>query len=889
MRDGAEYSQAEVLEQRGFVLLAAASSEGACCMVQGNMRLPAILLVVFLPLASAMHGQTATHEASEVKPLPGMAERTAGMRHESGLLGLDYDARAGRIYLEVPLTADPAHTRSAEMIYVVSLPHGAGSNDLGLDRGQIGGWGGGGSGDLVYFERSGPKLLLVEPNERFRSSAKDAAQQASVRESFAESVLWGFKVEAQTADGASVLVDATNFFVRDARGVTEVLAAMKQGSYRFDESRSAPVPDRVKAFPKNIAVESIITLTTDAPPERGEYVQDVTPDPHAMTVHERQMFVALPEPGYVPRRFSPRSGYFPEGSYRDYTAPLGGDFERQFLVRHRLQKKDPNCTHACEAVTPIQYYVDRGAPEPIRSALVEGARWWDQAFQAAGWAPGTFRVDLLPEGADPMDVRYNIIQWVHRYTRGWSYGAFIADPRTGEILKGNVTLGSLRGRQDYLIAQALLAPYVAGKKQNPENDPALQMVLQRIRQLAAHETGHTLGLAHNFAASSFPHLPSETVSVMDYPHPWVTLKDGVPDLSQAYPSGIGIWDKVAIEYGYREFDRDGKRVEEPAALETILRDSEKTGLIYLTDEDARPLGAAEPQANLWDNGTDPAAELNRVLEVRQAALDRFGEDAIKPGTDLAQLEDTLVPLYLFHRYQTEAAVKEIGGLYYRYNVRGDGQAMPVLVPNDQQKAAIAAVLKTLSPEVLTLPERLLEILPPRPPGLAPTRESLPSETGVTFDPVAAAEAAADLTLRGMLDPQRASRIVQYHMRNPPSKTSLREMMESISAETARRIEGGHTLSSEVERAVESRGLEAMLGLAVNEQASIQVRAIARWHIDELLKQWTTEPPPSDSAEAIHRAGMIERVKEFERAPERFVPAKPVEAPPGMPIGDEDEW
>jgi hypothetical protein len=855
------------------------------------MRCVAILLASTLVFGRSLNGQSDKQgsDSLESKPIPTIAARTAGMQHQAGLMGLDYDTKTGKIFLEVPLTADGSHTRSPEVIYAVSLPHGAGSNDLGLDRGQIGAWGGGGSGELVYFQRSGPKLLMVEPNEEFRSSSSDPAEQASVRESFAESVLWGFKVEAESPDKSTVLVDATDFFVRDARGVTELLASQHQGSYKFDASRSAPVPELIKAFPKNIVVESTITLTTDSLQEHAHYVRDVTPDPHAMTVHERQMLVALPDPGYVPRRFSPRAGYFPDASYRDYSAPLGGDFERQFIARHRLQKKDPNCTHACEAVSPIQYYVDRGAPEPIRTALVEGARWWDQAFQAAGWAPGTFRVDLLPEGADPMDVRYNIIQWVHRYTRGWSYGAFIADPRTGEIIKGNVTLGSLRGRQDYLIAEALLAPYTSGKtKQNPADDEALQMVLQRIRQLAAHETGHTLGLAHNFAASSFPHPPTQTVSVMDYPHPWVTLKDGVPDLSEAYPAGIGIWDKVAIDYGYREFDRDGRPVEDADALGKILSDSEKTGLIYITDEDARPLGSAQPHAHLWDNGTDPADELNRVLEIRSAALARFGENAIKPGTDLAQLEDTLVPLYLFHRYQTEAAAKEIGGLDYRYNVRGDGQPMPVVVPNDEQKKAIAAVLKTLSPEVLTLPESLLAILPPRPPGLPRTQESLPAETGLTFDPVASGEAAADLTLQLLLNPERAARIVQYHMRNPPSSTSLRVLMESISATTARRIEGGHTMSSEVERAVEFRGLEAMLALAVNGQASSQVRAIALWHINDLLKQWTSEPAPGDSAEAIHRSAMIARIQEFERDPQKFVPAKPVEAPPGMPIGDDEE-
>jgi hypothetical protein len=414
-------------------------------------------------------------------------------------------------------------------------------------------------------------------------------------------------------------------------------------------------------------------------------------------------------------------------------------------------------------------------------------------------------------------------------------------------------------------------------------------VLARTRQLAAHETGHTLGLSHNFAASSFPHTPEESVSVMDYPHPWITLdKNGVPDLSHAYAVNIGIWDKVTINYGYREFDKDGKPVEDLAALNAILEKSEKTGLIYITDEDSRPLGGAQPHSHLWDNGTDPAVELDRIMTIRTAALKRFGVNAIETGTPMAQLEDTLVPLYLLHRYQVEAAVKEIGGLDYRYQLRGDGQQNPKIVAPADQEKALTAILKTLSPETLTLPESLLEILPPRPPGLRRTQESFPSETGLTFDPIATAESAADLTLAGLLDPARAARLVQYHMREP-NAPSLRSVLEAISKATADRPEGGHTMSSEVERAVEFRGLEAMLSLAVNPQTSSQARAIARSHIDDLLKAWTSEAPPTDTAEAIHRSALVDRIHEFERDPDKFVPVKPIEAPPGMPIGDDGDY
>jgi hypothetical protein len=808
-------------------------------------------------------------------PTPTIETKTTGMKHLAGFVSLDWDAKAGKLYLEVPHLDEAG--RSTDILFTNSLPYGTGSNDLGLDRGQTD------EGLVVRFERVGPKVFLVEPNQQFRSGSADPAEILAVTQSFPESILFGFTVAAENADGAT-LVDATDFFVRDVHNITENLTREKQGTYKLDPSRSAIALDATKAFPQNTEVEAILTFATDGTP-KGQFVGNVTPDPHAMTLRERSSFVELPplDGKFIPRRFNPRAGFFPF-EYRDYTAPLGDELSKRFIERHRLIKRDPSCTKSCEAITPIQYYVDRGAPEPIRTALLEGARWWDAAFQGAGWAPNTFRVDILPAGADPMDVRYNIIQWVHRYTRGWSYGAAVTDPRTGEILKGNVTLGSLRGRQDYLIAEALLAPY---GKPLAGSDPMLAMVLARIRQLSAHETGHTLGLAHNFAASSV----AQSDSVMDYPHPNATLDaNGNIDLSHAYAVNIGAWDKVSIDYGYREFDRNKKPAEDEAALNKILTDADKAGQIFITDEDARPFSGAHPHAHLWDNGTDPTAELNRILNVREAALKNFGEKNIKPGMPMSQLADTLVPLYLLHRYQTEATIKLIGGLDYRYNSRGDGQPGPAIVGLKQQDAALDAVLKTLTPETLTLPESILKVLPPVAFGYPRTQESLPSETGLTFDPVAAAESAADLTLQVLFDPARASRLLQFHMRDTVDGSkgpSLRVMMEKVSKTTAERPESGHSISSEVERAVEFRGLEWMLGLAVNPAASTQARAIARYHVEDLLHQWTSTLPPTDSAEAIHRSAMIDRINDFNRAPEKFMPGKPIDAPPGMPIGDDE--
>ncbi len=792
------------------------------------------------------------------------------MRHMPGFLPLHWDSKNGRLYLEIPRL-------NADMLYFDSLTQGTGSNDLGLDRGQVS------AAQLVRFERFGPKILLVRPNEKFRSSAQDPAEQLAVRQSFPESILGSFTVTAESpaaagggagAAAGAVLVDATDFFLRDVHEVSEALA--KQGPYKLDAARSVIAIDATKVFPKNTEVEAVLTFASDAP-TRGSFVTEVTPDAHALSLRVHHSFLELPPPGYSPRRFDPRAGYFPF-AYRNYAAPLDADLDQRFIVRHRLIKQDPNCAQACVAVKPIQYYVDRGAPEPIRSALVEGARWWDEAFQAAGWAAGTFRVDVLPEGADPMDARYNIIQWVHRLTRGWSYGHPVADPRTGEIIKGNVTLGSLRSRQDYLIAQALLSPYVAGKKITPADDPMLAMALARTRQLAAHETGHTLGLAHNFAASAFPHPPSESVSVMDYPHPWITLdRNGVPDLSQAYGVNIGLWDKVAINYGYRQFSDSAA---ERAGLESILRDATKSGLVYITDEDARPAGGAHPFAHLWDNGTDAADELVRIMKIRAAALARFGENAIPVGEPLATLEDTLVPLYLMHRYQAEAAIKIIGGLDYRYQLRGDGQMNAAIVSPDEQRKALRAVLQTLSAETLTLPEPLLRLFPPRPPDFERTRESLPAGTGVTFDPIAAAESAADLTLSLLFDRERAARLVEYHARaDTPSLAEVIDAALKVNRPAQPAAGGARGLEVEVQGAVYARTVEALLTLAADPKDSAEVRAITCAKLEDLRRRSDVKSPLA--------AYLAHRIKQFQEDPAKFTASKPIAAPPGMPIGDEE--
>jgi len=573
--------------------------------------------------------------------LSSIEDKTKNLKKYEGFLNYYWDENTGKIWLEI----DKLDT---EILYITSLPAGLGSNDIGLDRGLLGG------SRIVRFNRTGRKLLMTQPNYDYRAITSDKAEKRAVEQSFAQSVLWGFNIEAES--NGHLLVDATDFIFRDAMKVASRIRGMRQGNYSLDKTRSAFYLPQSKNFPLNTELEATVTFVNNDG-EAGNYVQAVTPSAEAITLRIHHSFVQLPDNNYKPRLFDARSSYI-NMSYFDYSTPVSEPIDKYFILRHRLQKKDPTAAKS-EAVKPIIYYLDNGTPEPIRSALLEGAQWWNQAFEAAGYI-NAFQVKVLPEDADPMDVRYNMINWVHRATRGWSYGYSVSDPRTGEIIKGNVTLGSLRVRQDYLIASGLLAPFENGV---PADNKMMKMALDRLKQLSAHEIGHTLGLMHNYAASVV-----NRSSVMDYPPPAVDLDaNGEISLDKAYANGIGEWDKLSITWGYQDFPPG---TDEKKALDKLLSDGYKKGLQFISDRDARAPGGLHPNAHLWDNGKNPVEELNHVMKVRNKALSKFGENNIRPGTPMAFLEDALVPVYLFHRYQVEAVTKLVGGMDYRYSLRG---------------------------------------------------------------------------------------------------------------------------------------------------------------------------------------------------------------------------
>ena len=781
-----------------------------------------------------------------------LTEKVAAMEKFPGFFTFYWDAKAGKIWLEI----DKWNT---EFLYVESLPAGIGSNDIGLDRGQLG------NSSIVRFDRSGPRVLLVAPNYGFRATSNNADERLAVRDAFAESTLWGFEVAAE--EDNRVLVDATNFYLRDVHQVTNTLQRSQQGTYRLEPTRSAFYLPNTKNFPLNTEVETTLTFTGEP---AGQFVRQVVPFPEAITVRERHSFVQLPPAGFKPRVFDPRAGYFGI-DYMDFATPIEEPITKRFIARHRLQKKDPSAA-VSEAVEPIVYYVDRGAPEPVRSALLEGARWWNQAFEAIGFKDA-LRVEMMPADVDPMDVRYNVIQWVHRSTRGWSYGSSLLDPRTGEIIQGRVSLGSLRDRQDFLIAEGLLAPY---DKTNTASPRLLEMVLARLRQLSAHEVGHTLGLQHNYAAS-----PVGRASVMDYPAPRAKIgPDGVPDLSDAYATGIGEWDKVAIAYGYQDFPPG---TNEPHALDKTLFDAFARGLMYLTDQDARGSSSASSVAHLWDNGTNAIDELDHVMKVRAAALQRFGENNIREGAPLATIEDVLVPIYMYHRYQVEAAAKVIGGQDYTFSLKGKGDRNPQIVSAGEQRRALAAVLETITPEALAVPESLLRLIPPRPSGYPRTREDFRIRTQPVFDALAPAEAAADHVSGFLLNQERAARLVQFHARDPRNP-GLAEVIDKILAATwkARAAKG---YAGEIQHTVNTIVLADLMSLAANERALNQVRAIASLKLDQLKRWLTTQSRVrTDENRRAFLFYAIEQIKRFQDDPKKMHLTPPQAPPDGQPIG-----
>ena len=767
----------------------------------------------------------------------------------NGFFNFYYDDSSDKIYLEIS-------NLDKEFLYISSLSSGLGSNDIGLDRGQLG------NERLVKFSKYGNKILLIQPNLRYRAVSENDLEKRSVEQAFAKSVIYGFKIAEQKDN--KYIIDFTSFLMEDRHGVGKRLKSSKQGSYKVDKSKSAIELERTKAFPENVEFEALLTFSGEA---KGRLVSSVSPDPDRVSVIQHHSFIKLPDDNYIPREFDVRSGAI-SISFMDYATPVYEPIVKRYITRHRLEKKDANLDYS-EAKEPIIYYLDPGTPEPIKSALLEGASWWNEAYEAIGFK-SAFQVKILPEDADPMDCRYNVIQWVHRSTRGWSYGSSVVDPRTGEIIKGHVSLGSLRIRQDFLIAQALLnQPYLEGNNHNP----MLEMALARIRQLSAHEVGHTLGFVHNFAAST-----KDRASVMDYPHPLISIHNNDINIDEAYDIGIGEWDKITVAYSYSDFDES---IDENETLNKILDNAYSSGLRFITDRDARAIGGAHSLGHLWDNGKSASVGLEDIIKVRNKAISNFSEYNIRKNQPFSVLEDVFVPLYFLHRYQTEAAVKLIGGLEYNYATRGDNQTIVNQIGYLQQSDALNSVFRTIKAEFLAIPKNKLNLFPPRAFGYPRSRESFKSNMGVRFDPISIASTASGMTFSLLFNPERMNRLILQKSLNN-SSLSISEVFDRLISYTFK-VNNENLYINEIQQTVNHKALEYLMNLVVSNDCLFQVKDAASKAIDSIEKLLSSKAYKDFTYNSYYK----NLIKNFKSNPEKYVMSKSLKIPDGSPIGSSE--
>lgn len=777
---------------------------------------------------------------------PALAAPAAAAAAERPLLVIKPDLATGKIVATLP--RPDADGVSARFIYLSQLETGVGSASVGLDRSAPG------SSRILAFRRIGRKVAAEVENSKFVAPRGTAREQDTVRDSFATSTIWMGEVIASKPDG-SFTVDLAPFLVRDDRGIAQRIKQGGGGEFKLVPELSAADPNFVKAFPRNVELAGRLTFRSDEP---GAEIGNIIPGDTTLSLVVRHSLIALPEPGFVPR--TDPIGFSIGRQQVDFSAPLGANMVVDLARRFRLEKTDPAAARS-PVVKPIIFHIDPGAPEPVRTAVMDGVGWWAEAFDSAGFVDA-FKVDVLPDGADPLDVRFNVVNWVNRATRGWSYGNPVDDPRTGEIIKGAVMLGSLRSRQDMLIFQALVGAGLTGT--GDPNDPVTAM-LARIRQLGAHEVGHAIGLAHNMAASS-----QGRYSVMDYPAPRVTLEGGSPSLRDAYGTGVGAWDRWVINWLY------GARTD--AEARPLLAQARTQGLRFVADSDSGPVGSAHPQGAIWDDSGDSVAELNRMMQVRQVAIARFGEGSLRAGDSLSGLRRAFVPIWLLHRYQVEAAAKYVGGVNFPYALAGEG-LRATAVPGATQQAALDALLETLRPGELEVPAHL-QLAMSAGQGGSPDRQTdieiMPTAGGPVFDPLKATEIAAVQTLNALLSPERLNRLETQHSADPsvPSPAALVERLigwtfASTERDVGRRI--ATTTALALARAQRSPTLSPSIALALSSQMERLADRLERARARDTQADWSR--------------GLAQLLKDREALDKAVAdPARLPRVPPGMPIG-----
>lgn len=775
------------------------------------------------------------------QPAAKISDPLAGLDHRAGFIDLYVDKNENKVLAKLPRADEDGV--SLRLIHTARLTAGLGSNPVGLDRG----WGD--SGKIIVFRKLGNKVIIEAENTLYRANPNNPLEERAVRESFARSFLASADI-VKSSDG--LIIDLTDFLTSDVLGLKQYLKDRGEGNFTLAKDRTLVDTSNVYAFPDNVEMDVFFTLSSDKP---GREFSTTAANGKDATLIQHHSFVRLPEEGYTPLPADPRSGAI-EVVHYDYSAPLSAQIETHIARRYRLQKNE-----AGETIKPIVFYIDSGAPEPIRSALIDGAKWWEDAFTAAGYPDG-YRVEVLPEGAHPLDIRYNVVQWVHRQTRGWSYGGGVSDPRTGEMLKGHVNLGSLRVRQDRMIFEGLVG---TSKTDSGADDDPVELALDRIRQLSAHEVGHALGFAHNFAASTYG-----KGSVMDYPAPDVRVTDGEMDFSNTYGVGVGEWDKFAAVWLYGDLSEEER--------EAVVQSALDRGLAYVADSDARSVGTAHPLGNIWDNGEDPVQALEEAMKVRRLALDNFGPDRIHAGQPISDLNKVIVPIYLYHRYQIAAAAKYIGGMSFNYSVNGDGQEAAKILSSYDQRRALNAVLSTLNPKELDIKDETLALLTPHVVSYSiadSDRELFRRTAYPAFDVTAAADTAADLTFDVLLDSRRAARLIEFKRRDS-GNLGFMDVLQTTRAYVMRPAKSDRT--GEISKGIQARFVFALMELA-DSQATPGVKARA----DKVLRDIRGDLSAKGSGHGLWLVSLIDAHLQRPTTPQAPV-TKAKALPPGGPIG-----